>query len=399
MVEALGDEPLTVMSSSSGFFFGATNQHQLQAISSIHLDQARDGQHLYLAQHPLLGKDRAGCQDSKLLQDIPLPPLPSSIKHADTAVTSVNLWLCIGSVRSSLHYDEDSNLLVVIRGSKQVTLYPPSCTTWLAPRAVSDDGSVNHSCIDLSLAEDQIHRSYPFYHLAKRHAVEVGAKEGDGVFIPAGWWHQVDSSDNTIAVNFWWPDSESSFSPSIDVSVNNGSSYYQLRKIFGSCQSQMVEQMIQEICTSSEEAPLAAVNAFETFQRILMAMDSREVLQQDREALSRFIFGLSSSELAHLLLYTSNHHPHLIANIFSQAKLTPLAAYLLTTRLEGLEGLDAKSDPGPLSGPAIDTSVLYQSFYSACGMDPEQAFSFLLAKRKECMEEAARRLVTRVLGL
>lgn len=27
---------------------------------------------------------------------------------------------------------------------------------------------------------------------------------GDAVFIPEGWWHQIDSSDITIAVNFWW---------------------------------------------------------------------------------------------------------------------------------------------------------------------------------------------------
>ncbi len=27
---------------------------------------------------------------------------------------------------------------------------------------------------------------------------------GDALFIPEGWWHQVDSQDTTIAVNFWW---------------------------------------------------------------------------------------------------------------------------------------------------------------------------------------------------
>ena len=27
---------------------------------------------------------------------------------------------------------------------------------------------------------------------------------GDGVFIPEGWWHQVDSVAGTIGVNFWF---------------------------------------------------------------------------------------------------------------------------------------------------------------------------------------------------
>lgn len=27
---------------------------------------------------------------------------------------------------------------------------------------------------------------------------------GDAIFIPEGWWHQIDSAANTIAVNIWW---------------------------------------------------------------------------------------------------------------------------------------------------------------------------------------------------
>lgn len=34
--------------------------------------------------------------------------------------------------------------------------------------------------------------------------MNVLMQAGDALFIPAGWWHQVDSDDVTIAVNFWW---------------------------------------------------------------------------------------------------------------------------------------------------------------------------------------------------
>ena len=27
---------------------------------------------------------------------------------------------------------------------------------------------------------------------------------GDALFLPEGWWHQIDSEGSTIAVNFWW---------------------------------------------------------------------------------------------------------------------------------------------------------------------------------------------------
>ena len=33
----------------------------------------------------------------------------------------------------------------------------------------------------------------------------VTLKAGDTLFIPEGWWHQVDSSPVTLAVNYWWP--------------------------------------------------------------------------------------------------------------------------------------------------------------------------------------------------
>ena len=39
---------------------------------------------------------------------------------------------------------------------------------------------------------------------AARSTLTAELSAGDAVFIPEGWWHQVDSSDHTIAVNFWW---------------------------------------------------------------------------------------------------------------------------------------------------------------------------------------------------
>ena len=32
------------------------------------------------------------------------------------------------------------------------------------------------------------------------HAVQAG----DAIFIPEGWWHQIDSMGDTIAINIWW---------------------------------------------------------------------------------------------------------------------------------------------------------------------------------------------------
>jgi hypothetical protein len=39
--------------------------------------------------------------------------------------------------------------------------------------------------------------------LSVNNTAMVG-QPGDALFIPEGWWHQVNSEAGTIAVNFWW---------------------------------------------------------------------------------------------------------------------------------------------------------------------------------------------------
>ena len=36
------------------------------------------------------------------------------------------------------------------------------------------------------------------------HAIRVVLNAGDALFIPEGLWHQVTSSDHTIAVSYWF---------------------------------------------------------------------------------------------------------------------------------------------------------------------------------------------------
>ena len=352
VMQALSDEPLSVMTSRSEVFSGTSNQHTTITCSSSELLLQHD-RHLYLAQHPLCGPQRDG-NESSLYQDTPLPLLPPSIKDPEAKVTSVNLWLCLGSVRSSLHYDEEENLLCIIKGQKHITLYPPKCTAWLYPRSVADDGSVNHSMIELSLPEDAVHRSYPLYRLAQRHKKEITAQEGDGIFIPAGWWHQIDSVDNTIAVNYWWP------ATMVTVDDTMASCYFQLRKGFGACQSQMIQQWIEEKIEST-----IATNANDqvpTYEMLKHLLEKPWSQSQHPEALACFIFKLTSQELARILLHASQNHPHLIAAMFSHpdSKLTPLASFLLTSKLEALETETQGSD-------LIDLAHFYRLFYAASG--------------------------------
>lgn len=42
------------------------------------------------------------------------------------------------------------------------------------------------------------------HHAVEAKIYSLGVLRLDALFIPEGWWHQVDSDEFTIAVNYWW---------------------------------------------------------------------------------------------------------------------------------------------------------------------------------------------------
>ena len=57
----------------------------------------------------------------------------------------------------------------------------------------------NHSSVALEEPDFSIH---PRAEHSMKHSQKVILHAGDALFIPEGWFHQVDSNDPTIAVNF-----------------------------------------------------------------------------------------------------------------------------------------------------------------------------------------------------
>ncbi|KAL6845470.1 hypothetical protein ACP4OV_024965 [Aristida adscensionis] len=151
---------------------------------------------VYLAQVSILNaENKERCSLHVLKEDIQEP-----IFLCGKPFSSINFWMNKAHLRSSTHYDPHHNLLCVLAGCKKVTLWPPSASPFLYPMPVYGEAS-NHSSVSI---EEPDYSSYTRARYMKEYSERVVLNCGDVIFIPEGWYHQVDSGDLTIAVNFWW---------------------------------------------------------------------------------------------------------------------------------------------------------------------------------------------------
>ena len=141
------------------------------------------------------------------------------------------------STATSLHYDEAHNLLCVVRGSKKVKLWPPSATPLLAPSPIFDARSHHQSLVGTSARDSEM---------------EFTLNVGDIVYIPKGWWHQIESTCGTVAYNIWFQHrgvDDLIRSPAV-------SSYY-LRSLMAAHVEKEVERLISAECNCPEVAIVA----------------------------------------------------------------------------------------------------------------------------------------------
>ncbi|KAL9318449.1 hypothetical protein ACSQ67_014966 [Phaseolus vulgaris] len=151
---------------------------------------------IYLAQVPIMNSDRQeNVQLETLKEDIQTPLILTSKE-----LSSINLWMNNAHAKSSTHYDPHHNLLCIVSGCKRVVLWPPSASPSLYPMPIYGEAS-NHSSVSL---ENPDYSIYPRAECSMEFAQKVVLQAGDALFIPEGWFHQVDSDDLTIAINFWW---------------------------------------------------------------------------------------------------------------------------------------------------------------------------------------------------
>lgn len=159
----------------------------------------------------------------QLTPDVSRIAPPSWAKFMAKRVSHVNAWIGDGSATGKLHFDEYDNIMTMIGGTKRWWLHPPgdgslyeghireahfsiNQETGSFERRLSDSTSMVMSPIDLKNSTNWTSR---FPRFRKDRGFECVVKEGEAIFVPAFWWHEVKSEPVSpqvranVAVNLW----------------------------------------------------------------------------------------------------------------------------------------------------------------------------------------------------
>lgn len=142
----------------------------------------------YLREESLFGR-AAG-----LLDDVYVPDWVPDAR----LLIDMNVWIGPSGNITPLHYDQMHNLLAQVRGVKDILLLAPddleSAYLWPSNGALDRRSRVDLSSIDL----------HKFPRLANAQFFHATLREGDVLYMPAYWLHDVQTVDPSISVNVWW---------------------------------------------------------------------------------------------------------------------------------------------------------------------------------------------------
>ena len=200
---------------------------------------------------------------------------------------------------------------------------------------------------------------------------------GDALFIPEGWWHQVESNAGTIALNFWWRSH-------LDVVLSRAMEHPQFA----------MEQYIARRCVDRsircrKDAMLAALrlkaqsgHPATTVHAALLAQPTDDELAG--QLVEDIMAVLTPNELrGQLEVLMRTLGPGLLARLLLRC-LTPASAELLTTAFEAID-----ADTGRAVFPPVWMDRMYAQLRGQGGPSADEQFLDTLCKRKDNLTETA----------
>jgi hypothetical protein len=110
-----------------------------------------------------------------------------------------NLWISRGSRTVGLHFDAAENLNIQLRGRKRFMLYPPGTRNYYPCSMFSQTAHISQVFRD---GPELDRERFPAFDPASGR--EALLEEGEILYLPAYWWHQVTSlGDVNININTW----------------------------------------------------------------------------------------------------------------------------------------------------------------------------------------------------
>lgn len=188
----MGDKHVPVMATRTGFLSYERNFVDMAfsefCVRMLRPDADTGTRYYYKNPTSLLP---AGHDDSDLITELR--------RYTQKAVAR-NLWISSSGLTVGLHFDPADNLNFALRGHKAFWLYPPGTRSYYPLPMFSQTAHISG-----------VFRNGPNSDLTKfprfdpSLGVRVDVREGDVLYIPAYWWHQVESiGEENLNLNFWW---------------------------------------------------------------------------------------------------------------------------------------------------------------------------------------------------
>ncbi|CAJ1361057.1 unnamed protein product [Effrenium voratum] len=126
----------------------------------------------------------------------------------DPVPNGVHTYIGCHRNTTSLHFDGYENLMLCVFGAKRIWLFPPSDARFLYPlgESISKPQDFTRSAIPpfTRFGDFSPEMQARFVGYGKAKVLEVQLRAGDLLYLPAGWWHCVQGSEEPNMILNWW---------------------------------------------------------------------------------------------------------------------------------------------------------------------------------------------------